>query len=167
MSDNERKLLAEQLMWAADECCQCDDGHHEQAAPYGTDGDVRISRDDARRIASLLAGGVPKPVTEDVIERAAKAVHRAILTGHAGAGMDLALALGQAGYEEFLRDVSAAALSAAAGGVSGRSESEVKAEGWDEAVRECHSLGWLHDFALSDALERNPHRAALADGAES
>jgi hypothetical protein len=31
------------------------------------------------------------------------------------------------------------------------------ADVWDEAVRECHDLGWLHDFALSDALARNPY----------
>lgn len=50
------------------------------------------------------------------------------------------------------------------GGVPGRSEAEIKAEAWDEAVRECHALGWLHDFALSDALERNPYHAARVAG---
>lgn len=34
---------------------------------------------------------------------------------------------------------------------------------WDEAVEETHALGWLHDFAKSDALARNPHRAAKGD----
>lgn len=29
---------------------------------------------------------------------------------------------------------------------------------WDEAVEEAHGLGWLHDFAKSDALARNPYR---------
>lgn len=52
----------------------------------------------------------------------------------------------------------------AVGGVPRRSEAEIKAEAWDEAVRECHDLGWLHDFALSDALERNPYRAARVAG---
>src|SRR5690606_21706700 len=32
------------------------------------------------------------------------------------------------------------------------------AEAWDEAVEEMHALGWLHDFAKSDALARNPYR---------
>lgn len=45
-----------------------------------------------------------------------------------------------------------------------RGEAEIKAKGWDEAVRECHALGWLHDFALSDALARNPYRAARVAG---
>lgn len=36
----------------------------------------------------------------------------------------------------------------------------VAAEAWDEAVRKCHALGWLHDFALSDALALNPYRVA-------
>lgn len=30
---------------------------------------------------------------------------------------------------------------------------------WDEAVEEAHGLGWLHDFAKSDALARNPYRS--------
>ena len=37
-----------------------------------------------------------------------------------------------------------------------------KAEGWDECAREAHALGWLHDWALSDAVERNPYRARAA-----
>jgi hypothetical protein len=45
----------------------------------------------------------------------------------------------------------------ASGLVGGRAD-EARAEAWDEAVRECHGLGWLHDFALSDALDRNPYR---------
>ena len=36
---------------------------------------------------------------------------------------------------------------------------EAKAEGWDECAQEVHDLGWLHDFARSDAIARNPYRA--------
>ena len=36
------------------------------------------------------------------------------------------------------------------------------AEVWDLAVRECHDLGWLHDFAKSDAMARNPYRPPVA-----
>lgn len=32
------------------------------------------------------------------------------------------------------------------------------ADAWDECAREAHSLGWLHDPALGDVLERNPYR---------
>lgn len=38
-------------------------------------------------------------------------------------------------------------------------EREVAERTWDEAVEETHALGWLHDFAKSDALARNPYRA--------
>lgn len=38
-----------------------------------------------------------------------------------------------------------------------------KADAWDEAVRECHNLGWMHDFARSDALGRNPYRVGGDD----
>src|SRR5690606_1879291 len=86
MSDNERKLLAEQLLWAADECCPCDDGHHEWTAPYGTAGDARISRDDARRIASPRAGGVPgrsqAEIKAEALRQAADARRRAKEPGH-------------------------------------------------------------------------------------
>lgn len=51
-----RGRLAERLTWAVEKCCQCTDGHHDWPAnPYGTEGDVRMSRDDARMIVSLLA----------------------------------------------------------------------------------------------------------------
>jgi hypothetical protein len=53
MSDA-REALAVALRHAADRCCQCTDGHHDQVPPYGTDDDVRISRDDARKIADIL-----------------------------------------------------------------------------------------------------------------
>jgi hypothetical protein len=33
-----------------------------------------------------------------------------------------------------------------------------QSEAWDEAVREAHACGWLHDVALEDMLGRNPHR---------
>lgn len=35
---------------------------------------------------------------------------------------------------------------------------QVAERAWDEAVEETHALGWLHDFAKSDALARNPYR---------
>lgn len=51
-----RGRLAERLTWAVEKCCQCTDGHHDWPAnPYGTEGDVRMSRDDARMIVALLA----------------------------------------------------------------------------------------------------------------
>jgi hypothetical protein len=53
-----------------------------------------------------------------------------------------------------------AEMVTASGLVGGRAD-EARAEAWDEAVRECHGLGWLHDFALSDALERNPVRGGV------
>lgn len=31
-------------------------------------------------------------------------------------------------------------------------------EAWDACAREAHDLGWLHDWALSDLLARNPYR---------
>jgi len=37
-----------------------------------------------------------------------------------------------------------------------------EAAAWDEAVRECHDLGWLHDWAKSDAISRNPYRTTEA-----
>ena len=44
-----------QLTGAAERCCQCTDGHHDQAARiHGTDQDVRVPRDTARHLASLL-----------------------------------------------------------------------------------------------------------------
>jgi hypothetical protein len=43
-------------------------------------------------------------------------------------------------------------------GVIWKAAQEAKAEAWDEAVRTAHDLGWLHDFARSDALGRNPYR---------
>ena len=38
-------------------------------------------------------------------------------------------------------------------------EARDEASIWDEAVREMHDLGWLHDWALSDGLARNPYRS--------
>ena len=35
---------------------------------------------------------------------------------------------------------------------------------WDESVEELHDLGWLHDFAKSDAFARNPYRKEQTDG---
>lgn len=35
---------------------------------------------------------------------------------------------------------------------------QVAERAWDEAIEETHALGWLHYFAKSDALARNPHR---------
>lgn len=35
-------------------CCECTDGHHDWTCAYGTEGDVRISRDAARALADLL-----------------------------------------------------------------------------------------------------------------
>jgi hypothetical protein len=43
-------------------------------------------------------------------------------------------------------------------------ERAAKAEAWDEAVRECHDLGWLHDWARSDAIARNPYADQPAEG---
>lgn len=40
---------------------------------------------------------------------------------------------------------------------------QVAERAWDDAVEEAHALGWLHDFAKSDALARNPHRAAKGE----
>lgn len=37
-------------------------------------------------------------------------------------------------------------------------ERDMKAEVWDKCARESHDLGWLHDWALSDLLARNPYR---------
>lgn len=39
-----------------------------------------------------------------------------------------------------------------------RSRSRDAELAWDEAVEESHASGWLHDFAKSDALGRNPYR---------
>jgi hypothetical protein len=57
MSETERRAeLAVQLRQAAERCCQCTDGHHDwiPTYPYGTDGDVRMTRDLARELADLL-----------------------------------------------------------------------------------------------------------------
>ncbi len=64
MSDSAEKdapRRAELATWfrsAADRCCQCTDGHHDWTPdyPYGTDGDVRVTRDLAREVADLLDG---------------------------------------------------------------------------------------------------------------
>lgn len=55
------------------------------------------------------------------------------------------------------------AISAAVGPQLDRLLTEARAEAWDMAVRECHDLGWLHDFARSDALERNPYRGTQGE----
>lgn len=39
-------------------------------------------------------------------------------------------------------------------------ERELKADVWDQCAKESHDLGWLHDWALSDLLARNPYRVA-------
>lgn len=47
-------VLREAVRWlltVAERCCQCTDGHHDQHYAYGTDSDVRISRDAARALA--------------------------------------------------------------------------------------------------------------------
>lgn len=60
-----------------------------------------------------------------------------------------------------------AAIDRVAGLVSmgvGCTEQEFRdalAEAWDQCVHEVHDLGWLHDFAKSDALERNPYRPSI------
>ena len=38
-------------------------------------------------------------------------------------------------------------------------ERAMKADAWEECAKESHALGWLHDWALSDLLERNPYRS--------
>ena len=43
-------------------------------------------------------------------------------------------------------------------------DARIKAEAWDECARQTHNLGWLHDWALSDALARNPYRIAREVG---
>ena len=62
MTDLERRQeLARWFRLAAEKCCQCTDGHHDWSTsyPYGTDGDVRMTRDLAREIADLLEGEPP------------------------------------------------------------------------------------------------------------
>ena len=55
MSARERLLAAADWMGAVSQkCCECTDGHHDQHRPFGTEADVRISRDTARALAAWL-----------------------------------------------------------------------------------------------------------------
>jgi hypothetical protein len=61
----------------------------------------------------------------------------------------------QAGHDAHLADAILAA-----GWRSPEQVAAAKAEAWDDCARESCDLGWLHDWALSDLLVRNPYRAA-------
>lgn len=65
--------IARRLLTAAEKCCQCEDGHHDQIGlPYGTEADVRISRDTAREIAAALTA---QPAGETRVEWGVKCAH--------------------------------------------------------------------------------------------
>lgn len=40
----------------------------------------------------------------------------------------------------------------------GEVSSHEMANAWDECASEAHSLGWMHDAAVRDMVERNPYR---------
>ena len=56
VTEGDVAALANQFRAAAERCCQCTDGHHDWTTehPYGTDDDVRMTPDGARRVAALL-----------------------------------------------------------------------------------------------------------------
>lgn len=72
LRDVQGRSVADWLRIAAEKCCQCTNGHHDQIEyPYGTEGDVRISRDLARTLADFLdAHPAPPAAPEDALERA-------------------------------------------------------------------------------------------------
>lgn len=38
-------------------------------------------------------------------------------------------------------------------------ERRLRAEAWDDALREAYGLGWLHEPGRDDTIARNPYRA--------
>lgn len=55
MNAAQRLIAAADWMGAVSQkCCECTDGHHDQHRPFGTEADVRISRDTARALAAWL-----------------------------------------------------------------------------------------------------------------
>jgi hypothetical protein len=77
---------AKWLRGVSEKCCECTDGHHVQQYAYGTESDVRASRDTARALADLLESVVGHVEREQVMEmgdlhRRALAVARGVLTG--------------------------------------------------------------------------------------
>lgn len=83
------QTLREATTWlrgVSEKCCECTDGHHVQQYAYGTESDVRASRDTARAIADLLESVLGHVEREQVMEmgdlhRRALAVARGVLTG--------------------------------------------------------------------------------------
>lgn len=72
---------AKWLRGVSEKCCECTDGHHHQSFAFGTEADVRISRDTARALADWLAEAAESRRLGVDFSTEAEAVARGLLTG--------------------------------------------------------------------------------------